>query len=94
MRESDRPLTVEEIEKVANEYKNDLQREVERRVRQKDLQGALAAIQGKEYIDTFVMQLRMNARSRLHELFKPRAPRSIHISPAVRAAGSRLRRNR
>ncbi len=60
-----RALSLDEIETVANSFKDDLMRECERKVRRGDNPGALSAIQGKEYIDKFVETLRMKAVSRI-----------------------------
>ena len=71
-----RPIDMEEIEAVANSFKDDLMRECERKVRRGDNPGALSAIQGKEYIDKFVDTLRMKAVS---DIGRPARARPIHI---------------
>lgn len=60
-----RSLSVEQIERVAADFKDDLTRECERLVRRNDNSGALAAIFGKEYIDEFVSALKMRAVSQI-----------------------------
>jgi hypothetical protein len=81
-----RELSVSEIETVASYYKEDLQRTIERKVRQKDLPGALSALEGREYVDGFVYQLKLRASSSLGQPTTPRRPR-IRISEKVRAYG-------
>lgn len=58
-----RPLSIEEIERIAVDFKDGLTRECERMVRRNDNSGALAAIVGKEYIDKFIYQLKLSAGS-------------------------------
>ena len=60
-----RRLSLEEIETVATSFKEDLTRECERKVRRNDNTGALAAIVGKEYVDSFVYALKMRAQSQI-----------------------------
>jgi hypothetical protein len=60
-----RSLSIEEIERVAAGFKDDLTRECERMVRRNDNAGALAALSGKEYIDKFVYALKLRAGSQL-----------------------------
>lgn len=60
-----RPLSIEEIEQIAIDYKDKLTHECERMVRRNDNSGALAAIVGKEYIDEFVYRLKVRAGSQL-----------------------------
>ena len=79
-----RELSVSEIETVASHYKEDLQRHVERKVRQKDMVGALSALEAKEFVDGLVYQLKQRANSRIG-LPKPIVHRAIHISQRVRA---------
>ena len=76
-----RPLSVEEIEHLATQFKEDLTRECERMVRRNDNSGALAAIVGKEYIDKFVYTLKLRAGSHLG--VPPRA-RPIQMPPRGR----------
>jgi hypothetical protein len=54
-------LSVEEIEAVAVQFKENLTGECERFVRRGDNSSALAAILGKEYIDRFVYDLKLLA---------------------------------
>jgi hypothetical protein len=60
-----RPLTIEEIEATAQGYKEDLQRETNRKIRRHDSAGALASLEAIEYIDKFVYTLKLRAGSRL-----------------------------
>lgn len=80
------PLTVEEIDEVAEGFKDDLTREGKRCVRRKDLDRALAAFAAEEYIDQFVRTLKMRAGS---ELGRPQPPkkriRQIYIPDAIKA---------
>lgn len=82
------PLTLEEIEQVAKDYKDGLTRECERLIRRSDTSGALAAIMGKEYIDKFVYQLKITAGSELGRPQQPRLPkkriRQIYIPDAIK----------
>lgn len=71
-----RPLSIEEIELVAIQFKDDLMRECERCVRRKDNDGALAAIHGKEQIDDFVYRLKLRSGS---QMGLPARARPIHI---------------
>ena len=83
-------LTLEEIEQVAEGFKDDLTREGKRCVRRKNLEHALAAFAAEEYIDEFVRALKLTAGS---ELGRPKEPkkriRHIFISEAVRKATTR-----
>ena len=85
------PLTVEEIEQTANDFKDGLTRECERMVRRNDNSGALAAIVGKEYIDKFVHQLKLSAGS---ELGRPKEPkkriRHIYIPEMIKKPPTRV----
>lgn len=84
------PLTVEEIEQVAEGFKDDLTREGKRCVRRKDLDRALAAFAAEEYIDQFVNTLKMRAGS---ELGRPREPkkriRPIYIPEMIKKPPTR-----
>lgn len=60
-----RPLSTDEIEHAAESFKEDLTRECERCVRRGDNPGALAALQGKEYIDSFVRTLKIRSGSQM-----------------------------
>lgn len=85
------PLTVEEIEKVAENFKDDLTREGKRCVRRKDLDRALAAFAAEEYIDQFVYALKIRAGS---EMGRPREPkkriRAIYIPEIVKKPPTRV----
>jgi hypothetical protein len=85
------PLTVEEIDQVAKDFKDGLTRECERMVRRNDNSGALAAIVGKEYIDKFVHQLKLTAGS---ELGRPKEPkkriRGIYIPDMIKKPPTRM----
>jgi hypothetical protein len=73
----EQPLCIEEIEQVANGFKEDLQREANRKVRQHDAQGALVALEGIEYIEKFVYTLRTLAGAREQ---RPARARDISLS--------------
>ena len=79
------PLTVEDIEQVAEGFKDDLTREGKRCVRRKDLDRALAAFAAEEYIDQFVSALKLRMGS---ELGRPKEPkkriRPIYIPDALK----------
>jgi hypothetical protein len=60
-----RPLAVEEIEAIAQGFKDDLQREANRFVRRHNSSGAMAALEGMEYINNFVATLKLRAGSRV-----------------------------
>ena len=75
---SPRPLSIEEIESLAEIFKNDLTAECKRLVRRGDNAGAMNAIAGEEYIDKFVYTLRLRAGSQLG--LPPRA-RAIRMPP-------------
>jgi hypothetical protein len=60
-----RPLAIEEIEVIAQCFKDDLQREANRFVRRHNSSGALAALEGMEYINNFVSTLKLRAGSRV-----------------------------
>lgn len=84
-------LTVEDIDRVAESFKEDLSRECERRVRRNDNSGALSAIVAKEYIDKFVYALKIRAGS---ELGRPKEPkkriRAIYIPEFVKKPPTRV----
>lgn len=71
-----RSLSIEEIEAIAAEFKDDLTRECERHVRRQDNSGALAAIYGKEYIEKFLYTLKLRAGSSMGQ---PARARPIRI---------------
>jgi hypothetical protein len=58
-------LTIEEIEDVGNSFKQDLQREVNRKIRRQDSIGALATLESIEIVDRFVFTLRLRAGSEI-----------------------------
>jgi hypothetical protein len=58
-------LSIAEIEATAASFKEDLQRETNRKIRRHDSQGALASLEAIEYIDKFVYTLKLRAGSRL-----------------------------
>ena len=75
-----RPLSISEIEGVAASFKEDLQREANRRIRRHDSAGGLAAIEAMEYTDKFLTTLKLLAGSRLKEaLSRPPRARPIHL---------------
>lgn len=84
------PLTVEEIEQVAESFKDDLSREGKRCVRRKDMDRALAAFAAEEYVDQFVAVLRLRAGS---ELGRPKEPkkriRRIYVPTFIKKAAPR-----
>jgi hypothetical protein len=69
-------LSIEEIEATAAGFKEDLTRDCERMIRRNDNAGALAALQGKEYVDKFVFALRMRASS---QIGRPARARPIRL---------------
>lgn len=82
-----RPLSIEEIERIAIEYKEKLTHECERMVRRHDNAAALAAIVGKEYIDEFVYRLKLRAGSQIGV-----PPRARPIQLNVARAGRKSKR--
>lgn len=86
-----RSLSISEIEEVAASFKEDLQREANRRVRRHDSAGALAAIEAMEYTDKFLTTLKLKAGS---ELDRPRESkkriRPIYIPEAVKKSFVRV----
>lgn len=80
-------LTIEEIEQVAEGFKDDLTREGKRAVRRKNLDKALAVFMSEEYVDQFVDTLRMRAKSNLGRAKEPKKRiRAIYIPEQVKAA--------
>lgn len=80
-------LTIEEIEQVAEGFKDDLTRQGKRSVRLRNLDKALAVFMAEEYIDQFVDTLRMRAKSQLGRRPEPRKRiRAIYIPEQVKAA--------
>ena len=94
MSEQKRPLilTIEEIEQVAESFKDDLTREAKRFVRRKNLEHAWAAFAAEDYVDQFVTHLRILAGSDLGRVTEPKKRaakkriRKIYISEVVRNA--------
>jgi hypothetical protein len=74
-----RPLSIEEIETVAEGFKDDLLRTARRLVRRHDSTGATAALESMEYVDNFVSQLRLKAGSQLGQPRRPARARPIHL---------------
>lgn len=71
-----RLLSIEEIEAVAKQFKEDLQRKVDRYVRQDESRDAYAAVLAKEYVEQFVNTLSMVAVS---QIGRPVRARPINI---------------
>ena len=71
-----RPLSIEEIKRVGESFKDDLVREATRMSRRHNSAGAMAALEGIEYINNFVHTLELRAGSRLG---MPRRSRPIHV---------------
>lgn len=81
-----RDLSIEEIEQIAEQFKEDLTREAKRAVRQKNMEAAMAAISAEEYVDKFVYDLKLRAGSQLREyLSKPARARAINIRPDLQS---------
>lgn len=59
------PLSVEQLDLAAESFKSDLQREAARYIRRHNSAGALAALEAVEYIDKFLLALKIKAGSRL-----------------------------
>ena len=76
-----RPLTVEEISSTGESFKDDLQREANRCVRQHNAVRALSVLEAIEYIDKFVFTLKMAAGSRLG---MPQRARPIRLPQRIR----------
>lgn len=74
-----RPLSIQEIEEIAVQYKEKLTHECERMVRRNDNSGALAAIVGKEYIDEFVNRLKLRSGSQMGLPARARPIRIIRV---------------
>jgi hypothetical protein len=60
-----RPLTIEEIERVVAYFKEDLQRDANRKVRRHDTAGALACLEGMEFCDGLLFQLKIAAGAQM-----------------------------
>ena len=81
-----------EIKEAARQFKEDLQREGNRYVRQRRTDDAIDCLDGLEYVDHFVYQLQMRANSNLHTLFekRTRGKKPINIPDQVREYGKKL----
>lgn len=88
--EFSREIAVEEVEEVAVAFKEDLQREANRRVRRHDSAGALAAIEAIEYVDKLIYAIKLRAGSQLGR--RPPRARPIHIPASVRQSKERRKR--
>lgn len=84
---SARPLSIDEIEVVASQFKEDLTRECERSVRRGNNSDALAALQGKEYIDSFVYRLKLRSGSQMGQPLRAR-PIRVFQPPRKSKRGS------
>ena len=80
-------LTMDEIRQVAEQFKDDLMREAKRAIRNKNMDGAMAAIAAEEYIDKFLYALQLRAGSQLDTLKRPARARAIHIPDLVKKRG-------
>ncbi len=80
------PLSTEEIEESGRWFKEDLQREANRMVRRSNMAGAVAALEGVEYIDKFIYTLKLRAGS---QLGVPARARSIHIPDSIKEASQK-----
>jgi hypothetical protein len=81
-----------EIKEAARQFKEDLQREGNRYVRQRRTDDAIDCLDGLEYVDRFVYQLQMRAGSQLHTLFekRTRGKKPVHISDKVKEYAEKL----
>lgn len=78
-----RPLSIEEIEQIAVQFKEDLNREMKRLMRRKAHDDAMHALVAEEYIDDFVGRLRVRSGSQLG--LPPRArPIQLNVARAAR----------
>ena len=81
-------LTIEEIQQVAEGFKDDLTREGKRCVRRKNLDRALAVFTAEDFVDQFVYALKQRAKSQLGRPKEPRKRiRAIYIPDSIRSAG-------
>lgn len=86
-----RSLSISEIEEVAASFKEDLQRDANRRVRRHDSAGALAAIEAIEYTDKLITTLKLKAGSELGRQREPKKRiRHIYIPERVKEAPARV----
>jgi hypothetical protein len=83
------PLSTEEIEESGRWFKEDLQREANRMVRRNNMAGAVAALEGVEYIDKFIYTLKVRAGS---QLGLPARARPIHIREDLEANEKRAKK--
>lgn len=82
-----RSLSMSEIEEVAANFKEDLQREANRRIRRHDSAGALAAIEAIEYTDKLLTTLQLKAGSQVGRPKEPKKRiRAIYIPEWVKKA--------
>lgn len=72
-------LSMEEIKQTAEQFKDDLMCEAKRAIRNKNMDGAMAAIAAEDYIDKFLYALQLRAGSQLDSLKRPARARAIHI---------------
>jgi hypothetical protein len=82
-------LSIEEIEETAAGFKEDLQRDANRKVRRHDTAGALGSLEAIEYVDKFVYTLKLRAGSQLGQLVRPARARDIHIPDSVKQAAKK-----
>ena len=72
-------LSMDAVRQVAEQFKDDLMREAKRAIRNKNMDGAMAAIAAEEYIDKFLYALQLRAGSQLDTLKRPARARPVHI---------------
>jgi len=79
------PLSIEEIEIAGQRFKESLQREASRYIRRHNSEGAIAALEAIEYLDKFLLGLKIRAGSRLgvparaHALIEQRDAEWTHV---------------
>ena len=78
-----RPLSVEEIEELAETFKRDLTSEMKRLMRRKSYDDAMHAMAAEDYIDKFVYTLKLRSGSQMH---LPARARPIHIAHRKKGA--------
>ena len=72
---------MEEIEQIAAQFKDDLQRKKDGYIRKDENKDAYAALLGQEYVDQFIWQLKLWANSGMKEhLERPPRARPIRIN--------------
>ena len=91
-----RSLTMSEIEEVAEDFKQDLTREMERVARRQSSSLALevySLTMAKEHVDSFVRTLALKSSSQIHTLFekRTRGRKPIHINDKTREYAGRRR---